>query len=205
MAKKNTAQLSLFAETVYEYFILLSPSDIIKEEVDRMKELLHGMIGLEGYNRNSVAHVSLYKTEAADNGPVVRQVKKIAAGTDPFTITIAGHEVLKHGNASRTLCLKIENPEPVNALMVRLNPVPETRRSYRQTTILDKPKRTKKVIHPHITIARNIAVADFDRIEDLSAFDLTGGWLCDRITILRRMAGSTGHFSPVSEVMLGKI
>lgn len=203
MAKKNTAQLSLFAETVYEYLILLSPSDSIKEEVDRMKELLHGMIGLDPYNRNSVAHVSLFKTEAAENGPVVRQVKKVASGVSPFTITLAGHEVLKHGGVSRTLCLKIENPEPINNLLALLNPAPETKRSYRQTSILDKPTRAKKTIHPHITIARSIATADFDRIEDFSAFDLSGEWLCDRITILRRIAGTTGHFSPVSEVVLG--
>lgn len=203
MAKKNTAQLSLFTVTVYEYLILLSPSDSIKEEVDRMKELLHGMIGLEPYNLNSVAHVSLFKTEAAENGPVVRQVKKIASGVQPFTITLAGHEVLKHGGVSRTLCLKIENPEPINNLLSLLNPAPETKRSYRQTSILDKRTRAKKIIHPHITIARSIATADFDRIEDFTPFDFTGEWLCDRITILRRVAGSTGHFSPVSEVVLG--
>lgn len=203
MAKKNTTQLSLFAVTVYEYLILLSPSDPIKEEVDRMKELLHGMIGLEPYNRNSVAHVSLFKTEAAENGPVVRQVKKIASGVQPFTVTLAGHEVLKHGGVSRTLCLKIENPEPINALMALLNPPAETRRSYRQTSILDKRTRAKKVIHPHVTIARSIATADFDRIEDFSVFDFSGEWLCDRITILRRIAGTIGHFSPVSEVVLG--
>ncbi|MGQ2984447.1 2'-5' RNA ligase family protein [Flavobacterium sp.] len=203
MAKKNTAQLSLFAETVYEYFILLSPSDPIKEEVDRMKELLHGMIGLEPFNRNSVAHVSLFKTEAVENGPVVRQVKKIASAVAPFTITLAGHEVLKHGGVSRTLCLKIEDPEPINKLVALLNPAPQTKRSYRQTSILDKRTRAKKIIHPHITIARSIPTADFDRVDDLSAFDISGEWLCDRITILRRIAGSTGHFSPVSEVVLG--
>jgi len=202
MAKKNTAQLSLFAETVYEYFILLSPSDPIKEEVDRMKELLHGMIGLEPFNRNSVAHISLFKTEAVENGPVIRQVKKIASAVAPFNITLTGHEVLKHGGGSRTLCLKIEDPEPINTLVGLLNPAPQAKRSYRQTSILDKRTRTKKIIHPHITIARSIPTADFDRIGDLSAFDLSGEWLCDRITILRRIAGSTGHFSPVSDVVL---
>ncbi|AWH84227.1 hypothetical protein HYN59_03465 [Flavobacterium album] len=203
MARKNTGQLSFFEETVYEYLILLSPSDAIKEEVDRMKELLHGMIGLEAYNRNSVAHVSLFKKEAADNAPIIKLVKKAVAGMEPFTITLAGHEVLKHGSVSRTLCLKIENPEPVTALAAQLNPVPEPKRSYLQTTILDKPKRPKKPVYPHVTIARNIPVADFSRIEDLTAFDYTAEWLCDRITILRRVAGSTGHFSPVSEVKLG--
>ncbi len=203
MAKKNTAQLSLFTETVYEYLILLSPSDAIKEEVDRMKVVLHGMIGLEGYNRNSIAHVSLFTTEAADNGPVIRLVKKVAAGVQPFTVSLSGHEVLKHGSVARTLCLKIENPEPISTLMALLNPAPQPKRSYRQTTILDKPKRAKKTIYPHITIARNIATADFERIEDLTTFDYTDEWLCERITILRRVAGSTGHFSPVSEVVLG--
>lgn len=203
MAKKNTTQLSLFEETVYEYFILLSPSDAIKEAVDRLKETLHCMIGLEAYNLNSIAHISLFKTEATENAPILRMVKKIAAATEPFIISLTGHEVLRHGNVSRTLCLKIENPDPINALIALLDPPRGPKRSYRQTTILDKPKRPKKPIHPHVTVARNIPTPDFNRIEDLTVFDYNSEWLCDRITILRRVAGSAGHFSPVSEVRLG--
>jgi len=203
MAKKNNAQLTLFNENVYEYFVLLSPSDPIKEAVDGLKEQLHALIGLEDYNRKSVAHVSLFKTKATADSQVLKTVKKAAAATEPFTITLAGHEVLKHGGVSRTLCLKIEDPEPINNLMALLDPKPIAKKSYRQTSILDKAPRAKKVIHPHVTIARNIATTDFDRIEDFTPFDYNDEWLCDSITILRRLEGSTGIFSPVKEVKLG--
>ena len=203
MAKKNNAQLTLFNENVYEYFVLLSPSDPIKEAVDGLKDQLHALIGLEDYNRRSVAHVSLFKQRATSDSQVLKLVKKVAASLEPFTIKLAGHEVLKHGGVSRTLCLKIEDPEPINNLMALLDPKPIAKKSYRQTSILDKAPRAKKVIHPHVTIARNIATADFDRIEDFTPFDYNDEWLCDRITILRRFEGSTGIFSPVKEVKLG--
>lgn len=203
MAKKNTAQLTLFQENVYEYFVLLSPNEAIKEAVDGLKDQLHAMIGLEDFNRKSIAHISLFKTRAVADTQVLKLIKKAAAAQQPFTIKLDGHEVLKHGNVSRTLCLKIEDPEPINNLMALLDPKPEAKKSYRQTSILDKPQRAKKVIHPHVTIARNISTSDFDRIEDLTPFDHQAEWLCDRITVLRRLDGSTGIFSPVKEVMLG--
>jgi len=203
MGKKNNAQLTLFNENVYEYFVLLSPSDAIKEAVDGLKEQLHALIGLEDYNRKSVAHVSLFKMRATADNQVLKLVKKVASSQEPFTIKLDGHEVLKHGGVSRTLCLKIENPDPVNNLVELLDPKPIAKKSYRQTSILDKAPRTKKVIHPHVTIARTIATADFERIEDFTAFDYHDEWLCDRITILKRLEGSTGHFSPVKEVVLG--
>lgn len=203
MAKKNNAQLTLFNENVYEYFVLLSPSDAVKEAVDGLKDQLHALIGLEDYNRKSVAHVSLFKMRATADNQVLKLVKKVASSQEPFTIKLDGHEVLKHGGVSRTLCLKIENPDPVNNLVELLDPKPIAKKSYRQTSILDKAPRAKKVIHPHVTIARNIATADFERIEDFTAFDYHDEWLCDRITILKRLDGSTGHFSPVKEVVLG--
>ena len=183
--------------------MLLSPSDPIKEAVDGLKDQLHALIGLEDYNRRSVAHVSLFKQRATSDSQVLKLVKKVAASLEPFTIKLAGHEVLKHGGVSRTLCLKIEDPEPINSLMALLDPKPLAKRSYRQTSILDKPQRAKKVIHPHVTIARSIATADFDRIEDLTPFDYRAEWLCDRITILRRLDGRNGIFSPVKEVKFG--
>jgi len=203
MPKKNTAQLSLFQETVYEYFILLSPDAAVIEAVDALKQRLHEEIGLESYNRNSIAHVSLFKTEAMSDAPVVKLVKKAVAGMQPFTVRLTGHEVLKHGGVSRTLCLTVEDPEPINAIMAALDPKPEAKRTYRQTSILDKRSYTKKAIHPHVTIARTIATADFDRIADPAAYDLQAEWVCDSVTILRRVAGSTGHYSPCKVVGMG--
>ena len=134
---------------------------------------------------------------------IAGEVKKAVAGMQPFTVRLTGHEVLKHGNATRTLCLAVEDPEPINALITALDPKPEAKRTYRQTSILDKRNYTKKEIHPHVTIARTIAVADFDRIDDPAAYDLQAEWVCDSVTILRRVAGSTGPFGPCKVVRMG--
>lgn len=204
MPRKNTAQLQLFEQTVYEYFVLLSPSDEIKEAVDTMKQSLDNEIGLDTANLKSIAHISLFKTEGTDDSTIKRLVKKVAAQYEPLYIRINGYEVLKHGNASKTLCLNIENPEKINNMLSKLIPPVEIRKSYRQTSILDKPKRTPKVHNPHITVARNIPIADFTRISNLEDFNYNAQWLCTHITILRRTAGSTGHFSPCAIIAMGE-
>ena len=203
MAKKNNAQLTLFNDNVYEYFVLLSPSDAIKEAVDGLKEQLHALIGLENYNRNSIAHISLFKTRATSDNEVLKLVKKVASVTEPFLITLDGYETFKHGGVSRTLALKIKDPEPIEKIYDLFFPKPIAKRSYRQTSILDKAPREKKSIIPHVTIARTIATADFERIEDFTPFDYHDAWLCDRITVLKRLDGSTLPYGPVKEVVLG--
>jgi 2'-5' RNA ligase len=189
----TTPQYSLFPETVYEYFILLSPSDEIKEEVDRRKDLLNEMIGIDPADLKSIAHISLITYVGMDSMNIPDIVRKAVAGTKAFTVKINGHDFFKNGDR-RTLYLKIENPEPIQHLAELLKPQPK--RAHKKNT-------SPKPIIPHITIAKNIHPEELEKIEDLSVFGYEGEWLCNRITVLRRPMNTNRHFSPVTEILLG--
>jgi 2'-5' RNA ligase len=198
MAKKNPAQISLFPEPQYEYHILLSPPDAIKADVARMKEVLDGMIGI-GIHNFTPAHLTLHTMEAAESVNIKELLKTALTGQRKLTVKIDGYETW-----NQALVLKIANPEPVAALAAIVKaPHKAPVKVERQTSILDKPKRTPKLaITPHITIARGLTEEDFSRIEDFTAFDYSSEWVCDRITILRRRADSNGRFTKYAEVKL---
>jgi len=208
MPKKNPDQFSLFPETLYEYHILLSPSDAIKEDVDNLKQQLHELIGIEMRDLNSIAHITLVKAEGYESSNFPAIIKKALANERKFVIKIIGYGIFSHGK-DRTLYLKIENSDAINDL-VDIIKKPHKKRVpkviNRQTSIIDK-KPVKKIrktgIVPHITIARNIPVADLEKIEDFTPFEYTNEWICDRITIRRRIAGTDKLFTPAGEVKLG--
>jgi|GEM_PF-761741 len=207
MAKRtaNSTQISLFPETLYEYHILLSPSDAIKDDVDNLKQALHEQIGIAERDRTSIAHLSLMKMEAFESTSIKDIVKKALAGENRFTIKINGYANFENGK-ERTLYLKLDEPEKIDRLAVAIkNPSKKQppKPKYRQTSIVDKPERKPKLsMTPHITIARNISEADFEKI-DFTAFDYQAEWVCDRVIIRRRLAGTDKLFSPAGEVKLG--
>lgn len=207
MAKRNgnISQLTLFPETLYEYHILLSPSDSIKDDVDALKQQLHEQIGIADRDRTSIAHITLLKTEAFESTNMKDLVKKALAGEQKFTIKVNGYAHFDHGK-ERTLYLQIENPEPVDQLVVAIkNPAKKraAKPRYRQTSIIDKPERKQKLsMVPHITIARNIQADAYEKI-DFTAFEYQNEWVCDRVIIRRRIANTDKLFSPAGEVKLG--
>ncbi|RZJ75455.1 MAG: 2'-5' RNA ligase family protein [Flavobacterium sp.] len=195
-------QYSIFEEdTIYEYFILLSPNWGVKSKVREMKSALDAMIGLNPENMKSFAHISLYKQKATEAMQVSKKIKKLLNGQKKFTVSLQGHDVFKQGD-KRTLYLKIENPEPIENLLALLNPPKKAAPVNRQTSILDKPKRVTKKITPHLTIARNIAKADFERIADFTPFDYHAKWECDKVSILRRVWGTNDTYDSVGEINL---
>jgi len=209
MPKKNPDQFSLFPETLYEYHILLSPSDAIKEDVDNLKQQLHELIGIAERDRKSIAHITLLNMEAFESTDVKDLIKKAVSGFTKFAIKISGYDTLSNGAVARTFCLKIENPFPVDELASAIKN-PKKKRTpkvvNRQTSIIDKPsadKPKKLSMVPHITIASNIPVTDLEKIEDFTPFEYENEWLCDRIVIRRRIAGTDKIFTPAGEVKLG--
>jgi len=209
MPKKNPDQFSLFPETLYEYHILLSPSDAIKEDVDNLKQQLHELIGIAERDRKSIAHITLLKMEAFESTDVKGLIKKAVSGFTKFTIKVSGHDTFNSGTTERTFYLKLENPFPVDELASAIKN-PKKKRApkvvNRQTSIIDKPstdKPKKLSMVPHITIARNILVTDLEKIEDFTPFEYQNEWVCDRIVIRRRIAGTDKIFTPAGEVKLG--
>ncbi|MFL9844240.1 2'-5' RNA ligase family protein [Flavobacterium rhizosphaerae] len=207
MPKKDPAQTSLFPEQLFEYHVLISPTDEVIEHVDMLKARLNDIIDIGAFNIKSIAHISLFKYEAYQSVNVKEVFTKGAALSEimPFLIKIEGCKVFSAGD-SRSLVLEIINPQPIDYLAALLNPAKKRKpkKPVKQTSILDKPVKKPATIHPHITIARNIAAEELALVTDLSAFDYKAEFLCDRITILKRPAGTTRHFSPGGYIKLGK-
>ncbi len=197
MPKKNPAQISLFPEPQYHYHILLSPPEAIDADVQGMTKTLDGMIGIPAYNFTK-AHLTLHDMEAPESVNIKDLLKTALAGQRRFTVKISGYD-----NWNHALVLKIENPEPVAALAdIVKAPHKAPLKTERQTSILDKPKRTRLSITPHITIARGLTEAALDTIGDFSAFDYTNEWVCDRVTILSLRKDSTGKYLKYAEIKL---
>ncbi|OYQ43504.1 hypothetical protein CHU92_03325 [Flavobacterium cyanobacteriorum] len=197
MPKKNPSQFSLFPEPQYSYHILLSPPGPVKADVAGMKETLDAMIGI-GIHNFTPAHITLHTLEAAETVNIKDILKTALAGQRKFTVKMGGCEAWNHA-----LVLKVANPEPVAALAAIVKaPHKAPVKVERQTSLLDRPKRPKAIITPHITIARGLAEDDLNRIEDFAPFDYRNEWLCDRVTIVRRKSDSNGRFVKYAEIKL---
>lgn len=205
MAKKNSAQFSLFPETLYEYHVMLLPGEAIIEDVDNLKVALHEMIGVAEHNLNSIAHITLLMHEGYESTNFAAQVKAAVAGERKFIVKVNGWDKFENGNG-RTLYLKVEDPAGIDRIAALIKPGSrrKVRRTDRQISILDKPGQKPKLptINPHIVIARDIPTADFDRITDFTLFDYNSEWVCDKIIILRRISGTQKGFSPHATIRL---
>jgi 2'-5' RNA ligase len=200
MPRKNTAQLTLFPETKYEYHVFVSPPKNVVDEVKGLKESLKAMIGLAPYNETP-AHITLAAFDAYESADVKENIRNAVAGIKSFPIKVHGHSTFENSN---TLHLKISNPDYLDEIASRIKSQKKAKKESRQTSILDskrQPKR-KPLIMPHITIARNIPRDDYERIGDFSAFEYCTEWICDRVTVRRRISGSDLNFKAYAEIKL---
>ena len=200
MPRKNTAQLTLFPETKYEYHVFVSPPKNVIEDVAGLKNKLKSMIGMAPYNETP-AHITLAAFDAYESADVKENIRNALSGLRSFPIKIKGYDTFTHSN---TLHLKVINPETLDDIAFSIKSQKKVRKQTRQTSILDPKRQVKRqpVITPHITIARNIPHDDYGRIGDFSAFEYTTEWLCDKITVRRRICGSENNFKAYAEIRL---
>lgn len=200
MPRKNTAQLTLFPETKYEYHVFISPPKNVIEDVAGLKNKLKGMIGMAPYNETP-AHITLAAFDAYESADVKENIRNAVSGIKSFPIKVDGHGTFDN---SKTLHLKVTNPELLDDIAFGIKSQKKAKKESRQTSILDpkrQPKR-KPVITPHITIARNIPHDDYGRIGDFSAFEYATEWICDKIIVKRRICGSDTNFKAYAEIRL---
>lgn len=179
------SQQSLFPETMYEYYFLISPPTEIKEYVEELKEIFKES-DYESGTLSLMAHISLFTQLAPESFDMSTEASKALIGQSKFNVKITGADHFKNGN-QRTLYLKIENHHPFSSLI---------------TSLKQKFRKIPKKIVPHISIARHINEADYEKIGSPDPFKYMNEWLCDRIVIIRRVAGSIRGFSPYSEILL---
>ena len=150
-----------------------------------MKKELHKIFPLGDENLHSIAHISLYRLLIPENDDfIIKKIRRALAHQHSFTIRLNGTEIFAHGNQSKTLVLKIANPEPINIIYA----------------LISREFRTSKRITPHLTIARKIPIRNFEKI-NVHDFHRFEEFLCNEITILKKLEGEE-HFTVLTKIPL---
>lgn len=169
-----------------EYFILISPPDEIKKEIKKVKSKLNKLIGNTTENQYAVAHISLFKTAWEKDSHILEKLKKALLDVSTFPVVVNGVDVFSHGITKKTVYLKVENPKPIQQLYEAF-----------KTEL-----KLKKEFTPHLTIEKNLPIADFEKIQhDLSSFNHQCQWICDSITVLK-FNKKTNTYKLVEEIIL---
>ena len=176
MQRRNPFQLSLFNYSYCEYFVLLSPDQPTSLTVSQMKVHLSRIIRIPAFNLQSLAHISLMKFIGDSDSTAINRVKASISHLQQFLIQLNGAFVYKHGSNLRSLVLRPVNAAPIQALH----------------STLSREFKGKKKIDPHITIARNVAAQELDKI-DVSEFDCFNAFTCNQVIILKKTANAASY------------
>lgn len=182
-AKSN--QLSLFSEpkkehagpvldTVYQYFLIISPPDEIKSKVKSLKYKLHKAVGLSDYNLHSVPHISLmsFHTMRPVNDRFFGALQHLFSKNNSFEVDLNGFDYFEHGSESNTIYVKIENSFQIVRVYHELH------------SLLGLSVRE---FVPHLTIARTMSRPRFTRsYEMIKQHAFSEKFSCNQITILER-------------------
>ncbi|RZK01630.1 MAG: 2'-5' RNA ligase family protein [Flavobacterium sp.] len=166
-----------------DYLIVVSPPIEIKKETKKLNAKINKMMGSEGSHN---AHISMFTQAWEKDSHLLERLKKTVSDVSSFPIAINGVDVFSHGTKKKTVYLKIENPKPIQQLYEAFK----------------AELKIKKEFTPHLTIEKNIAIADFEKIQnDLSIFNHQCEWICDRITVLK-FNKKTNSYKLVDEILL---
>lgn len=182
-AKSN--QLSLFSEpkkeqaqpvldTVYQYFLIISPPDEIKSKVKSLKYKLHKAVGLSDYNLHSVPHISLmsFHTMRPVNDRFFGALQHLFSKNNSFEVDLNGFDYFEHGSESNTIYVKIENSFQIVRVYHELH------------SLLGL--RVREFV-PHLTVARTMSRPRFTRsYEMIKQHAFSEKFSCNQITILER-------------------
>lgn len=131
-----------------DFFIVLSPPDHIKDLITEHKQYAADVIG-KYESMYAIAHISIKKMHRQKSfltEPAIRSLTPKLATIAPVTLTIDGFDYFNHGEDYKTIYVKINTP-------------PEITQWFKT---LKKHLNIKEFMVPHITIARNISVNDFN-------------------------------------------
>lgn len=180
---------------IYEYFLLISPDQKVKQHVRGLKEKLNRRIGLTQDNVNSIPHISLMllRKGSIQDSAVIEKAKESLLKESSFKIELHQASSFDHAETN-DIILNVENPEPVKKIFKNLISQFEPGRNH------------PRLVNPHITIGRGIPKKDFEKVSSsLNEFNLRADFLCRSVTILRRqvMGREKSKYKMIGEVMLG--
>ncbi|MGF7080633.1 2'-5' RNA ligase family protein [Mucilaginibacter sp. UYCu711] len=156
-----------------DFLMLLSPSDKVKAVVHNHKFYAADVIG-NYESMHSTAHISikmLHQQKTFLTEPGILAFRKRLCLIPPVTLTINGFDYFNHGDEFKTIYARISSS-------------PETSHWFK---MLKHHLHVKEFMVPHITICRNIPVADFDKLwPHFKALEWKETFTVNALTVLQR-------------------
>lgn len=160
-------------ETSTETFVIISPPESILRDISYLKKSIREILGHTFEGEFAKAHVSLLKYRDPHTDNELYQINSRLETCRPFTLYIKDFDILHHGN-NRSICLNVINKNPVRELSETIS---------------------GRDIKPHITIAKNLSAADFDKVwTALKGITYSTNFRCDHLTVLKRSDGPWRHY-----------
>lgn len=172
----------------YEYFLLISPPDHIKDKVRQLRQRLQREITLNEHNLRSIPHISLLKLLPREGKQdLTPHIEDPLRHFKRFMIQTSRLEIFDH-RRKKSMVLTFAEPEPIVHL---------------QKLLLNRLGQAEPArMTPHLTIARGIASADYSKVTEPGSYFFSDGFECDRVTILRKPAGAAAGYKITGEAML---
>ena len=156
-----------------ETFVIISPPESILRDISYLKKSIAEVLDSNYEGRFSKAHISLLKYRDLHIDNELYNINNRLTKLRPFTLYIKDFDILHHGD-HRSICLNVINKNPVMELAELL---------------------TGREIHPHITIAKNLSPADFNKVwSAIKRVTYSTHFRCDHITVLKRNSGPWRHY-----------
>ncbi|MBL7889808.1 MAG: 2'-5' RNA ligase family protein [Bacteroidia bacterium] len=183
MKSKDKAQLSLFEneipleqkkESKFQYLIVVSPSDEIKQKVLDMKQTLNGLVSINAYNLRSTPHISITgfaMVERLDDN-YWDKFQLLFSKIPRFVVSLNGFENFMHGQISNTLYIKIEDHKPFVSL---------------HKMITQFFRINERNYEPYLTLARTLPREALPKINQfIEQHEFKAKFKCTTLTILER-------------------
>ena len=156
-----------------DFMILLSPPDKVKTLVRDHK--LHAAQIIGNYeSMHSIAHISIKKMHRQKSfltTPLILGLNTKLTAIPPVTLAIDGFDYFNHGEDYKTIYAKIHS-------------TPEITQWFKT---LKKHLNIKEFMVPHITIARNIPVSDFNKLWPyFKAIKWSDNFTVNELTVLQK-------------------
>lgn len=156
-----------------DLMVLLSPSDNVKNIVRGHKQHATEIIG-KYESMNSIAHISIKKMHRQKSfvtEPAIKLLNSKLATLPPINLTIDSFDYFNHGEYYKTIYAKIRSTPDTSAWFKTLK----------------KHLNDKDFLVPHITIARNIPMDDFNRLwPHFKAIKWTESFTVNELTVLQK-------------------
>lgn len=151
-----------------DFSFIISPPKSIQEFVSFLKKKIRQKLGHSFRDEFFPAHISLYKYTDHKTDSFLYQVSDILLTATPFDISVTGFGIFKHGD-KRSIYLKIGHRGVVSEIAKSIS---------------------GKDINPHITIASNLDLDDFEKAwESISNISYSNYFRCKDVVVLRREHG----------------